>query len=607
MLQCQSMSNGGNSAYAPTIHGIAAAHHPHYNLAGINLAAAGQSPLNGATDPVELKYQANRPSTCSTPSQQQATNQQIHSQQPIQQIQQIVNTKNSVADLVLNSQNHWAASLAAASMASMAHQHHQQQQQQNAANSQVNNSSQQSWPGENSAVTPTSLVDIKPHVHSNSSSPWHTLHQNPGSAGTSVNSVESLTNINGNSSSPSLLHQQAVQQNHYSQHLHAHSQHQLTQSAQSNSMMNAHHAYHPAYVPVHPAINPVNFNYMHQLHAATSLNHQQQSPSTPTPPSAQIEHKFDLNNLNKFTSTQSNQTPSSAQQLAQQNQTSPSAGQPSAASLNGQASSNSNSSSSSGASSAVASTNNATNNSSSTTNNSAVSANISAAISQSNNNGNSSTASTPIPVLPTASAQQNNTASHHLGHHPLANHHPLSHHPHAHYSYSAQHSSIHQHHLEAAANLAASNTHHQLASNLTNNLASHHNQHLGFSLGLASNPLNSLAAASNYHHFTTSNLAPSLGQNLSNGLANNHHHHHLSNPAAVGLANNNLISGHYSTAGSDIDEMNEGEEQPDSEHLEQFAKQFKQRRIKLGFTQADVGLALGTLYGNVFSQTTICR
>ena len=27
----------------------------------------------------------------------------------------------------------------------------------------------------------------------------------------------------------------------------------------------------------------------------------------------------------------------------------------------------------------------------------------------------------------------------------------------------------------------------------------------------------------------------------------------------------------------------------------------------MGFTQADVGLALGTLYGNVFSQTTICR
>ena len=49
------------------------------------------------------------------------------------------------------------------------------------------------------------------------------------------------------------------------------------------------------------------------------------------------------------------------------------------------------------------------------------------------------------------------------------------------------------------------------------------------------------------------------------------------------------------------------EDAPSSDDLEVFAKQFKQRRIKLGFTQADVGLALGTLYGNVFSQTTICR
>ncbi len=49
------------------------------------------------------------------------------------------------------------------------------------------------------------------------------------------------------------------------------------------------------------------------------------------------------------------------------------------------------------------------------------------------------------------------------------------------------------------------------------------------------------------------------------------------------------------------------EDAPSSDDLESFAKQFKQRRIKLGFTQADVGLALGTLYGNVFSQTTICR
>ncbi|XP_035388858.1 POU domain, class 3, transcription factor 3-B isoform X2 [Electrophorus electricus] len=54
-------------------------------------------------------------------------------------------------------------------------------------------------------------------------------------------------------------------------------------------------------------------------------------------------------------------------------------------------------------------------------------------------------------------------------------------------------------------------------------------------------------------------------------------------------------------------EPHSDEDTPTSDDLEHFAKQFKQRRIKLGFTQADVGLALGTLYGNVFSQTTICR
>ncbi|KAI4786526.1 hypothetical protein KUCAC02_037062, partial [Chaenocephalus aceratus] len=44
--------------------------------------------------------------------------------------------------------------------------------------------------------------------------------------------------------------------------------------------------------------------------------------------------------------------------------------------------------------------------------------------------------------------------------------------------------------------------------------------------------------------------------------------------------------------------LHSDDDTPTSDDLEQFAKQFKQRRIKLGFTQADVGLALGTLYGN---------
>merc|ERR1719273_2625517 len=45
----------------------------------------------------------------------------------------------------------------------------------------------------------------------------------------------------------------------------------------------------------------------------------------------------------------------------------------------------------------------------------------------------------------------------------------------------------------------------------------------------------------------------------------------------------------------------------DLEELEQFAKMFKQKRIKLGYTQGDVGLAMGKMYGNDFSQTTISR
>lgn len=49
---------------------------------------------------------------------------------------------------------------------------------------------------------------------------------------------------------------------------------------------------------------------------------------------------------------------------------------------------------------------------------------------------------------------------------------------------------------------------------------------------------------------------------------------------------------------------------PDSEEvkdLEQFAHSFKQRRIKLGYTQTNVGQALAEVQGTDFSQTTICR
>lgn len=85
-----------------------------------------------------------------------------------------------------------------------------------------------------------------------------------------------------------------------------------------------------------------------------------------------------------------------------------------------------------------------------------------------------------------------------------------------------------------------------------------------------------------------------------------HHHHHHGHHHSH-HHHNNSHHAHLHQHHGVSHEPHSDEDTPTSDDLEHFAKQFKQRRIKLGFTQADVGLALGTLYGNVFSQTTICR
>ncbi|XP_032062663.1 pituitary-specific positive transcription factor 1 isoform X1 [Aythya fuligula] len=46
---------------------------------------------------------------------------------------------------------------------------------------------------------------------------------------------------------------------------------------------------------------------------------------------------------------------------------------------------------------------------------------------------------------------------------------------------------------------------------------------------------------------------------------------------------------------------------PEIRELEKFANEFKLRRIKLGYTQTNVGEALAAVHGSEFSQTTICR
>uniref|UniRef100_A0A1I7UQ60 POU domain protein n=1 Tax=Caenorhabditis tropicalis TaxID=1561998 RepID=A0A1I7UQ60_9PELO len=50
-----------------------------------------------------------------------------------------------------------------------------------------------------------------------------------------------------------------------------------------------------------------------------------------------------------------------------------------------------------------------------------------------------------------------------------------------------------------------------------------------------------------------------------------------------------------------------GDDRIDMNELEAFAQLFKKQRIKFGFTQGDVGVALGKRYGTDFSQTTISR
>ncbi|XP_071955971.1 POU domain, class 3, transcription factor 4-like [Antedon mediterranea] len=109
----------------------------------------------------------------------------------------------------------------------------------------------------------------------------------------------------------------------------------------------------------------------------------------------------------------------------------------------------------------------------------------------------------------------------------------------------------------------------------------------------------------NSHTPTTSHMSPMDMPPMITSNTLSHLHHPYGHMNGM-LSPSQQLAQCNSPPNSDQHEPIE-EEAPTSDDLEQFAKMFKQRRIKLGFTQADVGLALGTLYGNVFSQTTICR
>jgi hypothetical protein len=133
---------------------------------------------------------------------------------------------------------------------------------------------------------------------------------------------------------------------------------------------------------------------------------------------------------------------------------------------------------------------------------------------------------------------------------------------------------------------------------------------------------------SSYHHHHHPHIHPAYMANHQYISSNTpDHEHHFTQPSTsspstttpgtagiAGLNTSLLVDDHELNIGpsttstsNHLDDDQEHQLHIDNNDLNRFSKQFKQRRIKLGYTQADVGLALGNLYGNVFSQTTICR
>ncbi|GFS10139.1 POU domain protein [Elysia marginata] len=114
---------------------------------------------------------------------------------------------------------------------------------------------------------------------------------------------------------------------------------------------------------------------------------------------------------------------------------------------------------------------------------------------------------------------------------------------------------------------------------------------------------------------TSTTSAPSAGPPplLHHQAAHHQQHHNYYQPNSPLRGSDHSLSPSTSPRTSPrnvspglVSELEEGMN-IDLEELEMFAKTFKRRRIELGFTQGDVGLAMGKLYGNDFSQTTISR
>ncbi|XP_029113886.1 brain-specific homeobox/POU domain protein 3-like isoform X2 [Scleropages formosus] len=146
-------------------------------------------------------------------------------------------------------------------------------------------------------------------------------------------------------------------------------------------------------------------------------------------------------------------------------------------------------------------------------------------------------------------------------------------------------SSAHLHHPSV---LTSHHHHHQPAQGLEGDLLDHLTP--GISLGgMPGSDVCSTASHSHAHMSAINHMQ--------------HHHPQAMNMHPHGLGSHGALSASGGGGGG-------GESEPDPRELESFAERFKQRRIKLGVTQADVGSALANLKipgVGCLSQSTICR
>lgn len=131
--------------------------------------------------------------------------------------------------------------------------------------------------------------------------------------------------------------------------------------------------------------------------------------------------------------------------------------------------------------------------------------------------------------------------------------------------------------------------HHQPAQGLEGDLL----EHLTPGLALGAMPGPDVCSAATHGAHAAAHMS------AINHMPHHHHHHHAQ---SVNMHAHSLASHSALSAGVDAE--------PDPRELESFAERFKQRRIKLGVTQADVGAALANLKipgVGCLSQSTICR